>query len=64
MLTAVTPDLWIVEGRPVSFLGFPARRALRKALDWDPERLIIAHGVWVRENGREVLRRSLAWLGV
>jgi hypothetical protein len=41
-----------------------ARRALRKALAWDPERLVIAHGTWVRENGREVLQRSLAWLGV
>jgi hypothetical protein len=40
-----------------------ARRALRKALEWNPERLIIAHGMWVRENGREVLQRSLAWLG-
>ena len=40
-----------------------ARRALQKALAWNPERLIIAHGVWVPDNGREVLRRSLAWLG-
>jgi Domain of unknown function (DUF4336) len=40
-----------------------ARRALRKALAWNPERLIIAHGTWVPENGREILRRSLAWLG-
>jgi hypothetical protein len=39
-----------------------ARRALRKALEWDPERLVIAHGVCVRENGREMLRRSFAWL--
>jgi hypothetical protein len=41
-----------------------ARGALQKALAWNPERLIIAHGVWVPENGREVLQRSLAWLGI
>ncbi len=40
-----------------------AREALRKALAWDPQRLIIAHGQWVRENGREALARSLSWLG-
>jgi hypothetical protein len=39
-----------------------AREALRKALAWDPRRLIIAHGEWVRENGRDVLARSLAWI--
>lgn len=40
-----------------------AREALRKALAWDPQRLIIAHGQWVRESGREALARSLSWLG-
>jgi hypothetical protein len=40
-----------------------ARRALGKALAWDPERLVIAHGTWVPEDGRAALRRSLAWLG-
>jgi hypothetical protein len=39
-----------------------ARRALRKALDWNPEKIIIAHGTWVRSNGREVLEHSLRWL--
>lgn len=38
------------------------REALRKALEWDTERLVIAHGVWVRTNGREAMRRSLRWL--
>jgi hypothetical protein len=41
----------------------PARSALGKALAWNPERLVIAHGTWVPENGCAVLRRSLAWLG-
>lgn len=40
-----------------------ARRALERALAWNPERIVIAHGTWVRRDGREALRRSLAWLG-
>jgi hypothetical protein len=40
-----------------------ARRARQKILDWNPERVIVAHGEWVRENGREVLERALAWMG-
>ena len=39
------------------------RAALRKAVAWNPQRLIIAHGEWVRDNGREVLERSLRWIG-
>jgi len=39
-----------------------ARQALRKALEWNPERLIIAHGTWIASNGREALERSLRWL--
>jgi hypothetical protein len=40
-----------------------ARESLRKTLAWDPQRLIIAHGEWVRENGKEELARSFAWIG-
>ena len=39
-----------------------ARRALREALDWKPQRIILSHGVWIRSNGEEALRRSLRWL--
>lgn len=39
-----------------------ARAALRKALSWNPERVIIAHGDWVRHDGRAVLERALSWL--
>jgi len=39
-----------------------ARAALQKTLLWNPRRLLIAHGTWVRENGREALARSLRWL--
>ena len=40
-----------------------ARRARRTVLDWNPRRVIIAHGEWIRENGRDVLARALAWMG-
>lgn len=39
-----------------------ARAALHKVLAWDPQRMIIAHGEWVGENGRQALARSLRWL--
>lgn len=39
-----------------------ARAALQRALAWDAERIVIAHGTWVRSDGREALRRSLRWL--
>jgi Domain of unknown function (DUF4336) len=39
-----------------------ARAALRRVLAWDAERLVIAHGVWVRTNGTAALRTSLGWL--
>ena len=41
----------------------PARTALRTLLEWDPEQVVIAHGEWIRERGREVLARSLSWIG-
>lgn len=40
-----------------------ARRAKRTILAWNPERVIIAHGGWVAENGRDVLERAFAWMG-
>jgi hypothetical protein len=40
-----------------------ARRAKRKILDWDPQRVIVAHGEWIHDNGRAVVERALAWMG-
>jgi len=40
-----------------------ARRAKRTVLDWNPQRVIVAHGEWVRDHGREMLERALAWMG-
>ena len=41
-----------------------ARAAVRKAIAWGPERMVIAHGDWVHARGGEALRSSLRWLGV
>ena len=48
-------------------LTFLDRRALRRAkaaaLAWNPERLVVAHGMWARIGGRAVLERALRWMG-
>jgi len=40
----------------------PARAALETVLGWDPERVVMAHGEWVRDGGRAYLERAFAWL--
>ena len=40
----------------------PARAALRKVLGWNAERVIMAHGVWQKENGSAYLERVFRWL--
>ncbi|MEN8159652.1 MAG: DUF4336 domain-containing protein [Myxococcota bacterium] len=39
-----------------------ARASLERALAWDPERLVIAHGVLPEENGRTALAHAFRWL--
>lgn len=41
----------------------PARRARAKVLSWNCQRVIMAHGEWVRTGGRELLVKSFRWLG-
>ncbi|MDQ2093918.1 DUF4336 domain-containing protein [Rhodalgimonas zhirmunskyi] len=38
------------------------RDAIEQMLAWGPERVILAHGRWFRENGAEELRRAFRWL--
>lgn len=48
----------------LSFLNrAPARSARAKALNWQCEKVIMAHGEWRRANGHAFLESSLAWLG-
>ena len=37
------------------------RTALRRIFDWNPERVILAHGRWFPTNGAEQLRRLFRW---
>jgi hypothetical protein len=47
-----------------SFTDRAAARAARdRALSWNCERLIIAHGEWRRSDGQDFLKRAFAWLG-
>ncbi len=41
----------------------PARQARDKALSWNCERVIVAHGEWRRSGGGDFLGRALGWLG-
>lgn len=46
----------------LSFRDKPALQAsVAQMLDWAPERIILAHGKWIEENGTEELRRAFAW---
>ena len=39
-----------------------AREARRKVLDWEPERLLIAHGECAQSNAAAIIRKSLGWM--
>jgi hypothetical protein len=39
-----------------------AREGLDRVLQWEPERLVIAHGTCAERDAITVLRKSLAWL--
>jgi len=39
-----------------------ARAARRKCLDWNPERLVIAHGLCTSSGATEVIEAALSWI--
>lgn len=41
----------------------PACRARAKLLSWNCQRVIVAHGEWIRAEGNALLARSFRWLG-
>ena len=61
----------IIEGKgyaPLDWrLTFVHRRMLRQArekvLSWDPQKVIMGHGVWQAQNGRQFLARAFEWIG-
>jgi hypothetical protein len=40
----------------------PARAALQKVLEWNPERLLIAHGLCAQSDATEIIRAALNWI--
>jgi hypothetical protein len=38
------------------------KAAILKMMDWNPERIILAHGRWYESNGRAELRRAFRWI--
>ncbi len=61
----------IVEGKgyaPLEWrLSFWPRKktqnTLREMLDWEPEKVIMAHGVWQKSGGRAYLEKAFKWVG-
>jgi len=49
-------EYWAVRDRKA------ARRQVDRMLEWDIERIVLAHGALVDRGGREVLRDAYAWL--
>ena len=41
----------------------PARRARDRVLSWNCQRVIVAHGEWLRANDKAFLAKSFRWLG-
>jgi len=39
-----------------------ARRQVDRMLEWDIDKIVLAHGTLVEHDGREVLRRAYSWL--
>lgn len=40
----------------------PARQSLHRMLQWEPEKIILAHGRWYETDGTAELRRAFRWL--
>ena len=44
------------------FAWFGLHRAVEQMIDWEPERVIFAHGRWYQCGGATELRRAFRWL--
>lgn len=53
-----TPREW----RATFLRRAPARAARERALAWQPERLLIAHGACAAQGATQILDRALAWI--
>jgi hypothetical protein len=53
-----TPREW----RASFFRRGPARAARKTVLDWNPERLLIAHGLCAQTGARDIIEQALDWI--
>ncbi len=62
---ALHPDGKMPLDLRMTFLGRGGelRAAVRRMIGWRPERIVIAHGRWYRENAEAELRRAFRWVG-
>ena len=51
-----------VELRWTWFDRKPARDALNRLISWGPKQVIMAHGEWQKESGKEYIEQAFAWL--
>ena len=51
--------LWVWSPVP---LDEGLRTAVRQMLDWNPRRVVTAHGAWIDGDGRAYLERAFGWL--
>ena len=53
-----TPHLyrWSIKSRSA------ARVVYQTMINWDPEKVIISHGEWFREDGTKAIKRRLSWM--
>lgn len=48
----------------LTFIGRkPLREAKAKILGWNPQKVVMAHGEWQANDGREFLARAFEWMG-
>ena len=40
-----------------------ARASFQRMLQWQPERIVLAHGNWIDHDGTQALKRAFRWLG-
>jgi hypothetical protein len=56
------PDGQTPRDMRLTFDKIELRAAVETMIDWQPERVIVAHGRWFETNGADELRRAFRWL--
>jgi hypothetical protein len=56
------PDGKMPRDMRLTFSREELRKAVQKMIQWNPERVILAHGRWYEKNGVLELRRAFRWL--